>query len=130
MLHIEPSAIADGTDVNQLPHTYRGWKYARDLLNDKLSALIFVSESLRAEGYANNLRGKKNAVIHNAVDTDLFRPNSSRRKEDVFTILAVGRLIPLKGAHILLDAFAELSQRLPAQVRLILVGEGPLRDAR
>jgi glycosyltransferase involved in cell wall biosynthesis len=128
MLNIPTLSIADGSDVNQLPHEYAGWKYACDLFNEKASALIFVSEALRTAGNSSSLHGRKSVVIHNAVDIDLFKPDLPFRNEHVFTILGVGRLIPLKGFHVLLEAFAEVQRRLNGRAHLILVGEGTQHD--
>jgi glycosyltransferase involved in cell wall biosynthesis len=43
------------------------------------------------------------------------------------TILYVGRLVDAKKPALLLDAFAGAADRLPADARLVLVGDGPLR---
>lgn len=48
------------------------------------------------------------------------------RQRDVPTVLAVGRLMPQKDYPVLLEAFAQLRRRRPA--RLVILGEGPLRD--
>ena len=127
-LNIPTLAIADGTDVNQWPKTYRGWKYARDLLNKKVSTLIFVSEALREVGSSIGLYGRRNVVIHNVVDTNIFIPNSTGRDYSEFKILAIGRLEPVKGFDILLQAFANVYKRLNQQTRLIIIGDGPLRS--
>lgn len=122
-------AIADGTDVNAYPELYRGWKYARDLLNEKLDNLVFVSEALCRTGSARGLRGKKNMVLRNAVDVHLFRPAEKARGADPFTVLGIGRLVPLKGLHDLLPAFAEFRLLAGRPARLVIVGDGPEREA-
>ena len=68
-------------------------------------------------------------VIHNGVDTQVFRPDRhglSIRREfgipaDALVIGHVGRMTPWKGQHYLLDAFAHIATVVP-NVYLILVG--------
>ena len=118
-------SIADGTDVNKWPQDYTGWKRARKILNEKVDVLVFVSKALQDAGNSKGLFGKKNVVIHNAVDTDLFTPDNSVHKEEHFTILGIGRFVPLKGFDILLKAVSQLNQTAEKPIRLILVGDGP-----
>ena len=127
-LGIPTMVIAEGSDVNKFPRQYRGWNYARDLLNKQSAVLVFVSEALRNTGNSVGLSGRKNIVLPNAVDTDLFHTNDSRREDDRFTILSVGRLVPVKGYSTLLVAFSNIYQQLGPQARLILVGNGPLHS--
>ena len=69
------------------------------------------------------------AVVPNAVDAELFRP-APRAADDLplgtdgFVVGYVGRLVEEKGLADLIDALA----LCPANVRLVLVGSGPLRD--
>ena len=74
------------------------------------------------------LHGRKNAVLHNAVDVHLFMPSPIKRENKPFTILSVGRLVPMKGFHILLSAVAQLNQSLAQPAHLILVGDGPQKE--
>jgi glycosyltransferase involved in cell wall biosynthesis len=128
-LGIPVLCIADGTDVNEWTKRYPSWRYARDILNDKASAIIYVSEALRQAGAANGLKPRSEAVIHNAVDVQVFKPSLDSRADGAFSILAVGRMIPVKGQQVLLQAFAEFARRLERPARLTLVGDGPLRQA-
>ncbi len=63
-------------------------------------------------------------IIHNGVDTSLFRPVRRKSQSTEFNILCVGRLIERKGQHHLLRAFADLSNQHQAPLRLILAGTG------
>lgn len=70
----------------------------------------------------------KVVVIPEGVDTETYRPVS---KSDVsgdrrVDLLSVGRLVRGKGFDLLLRGFALASRKRP-DVRLIVVGEGPLR---
>ncbi|HTW79616.1 MAG TPA: glycosyltransferase family 4 protein [Terracidiphilus sp.] len=67
---------------------------------------------------------KKLFVSRLGVDPALFSPSPIRVRPNTFEILCVGRLIPAKGQHILIEA-ADHLLRQGWQVRLRLVGRGP-----
>jgi glycosyltransferase involved in cell wall biosynthesis len=58
------------------------------------------------------------------VDPRLFSPQPQKAAPEIFEILCVGRLIPAKGQHLLIDAVQRLT-RQGRRVRLRLVGDGP-----
>lgn len=69
-------------------------------------------------------------VIPNGIDAELFRYDEVRRKEarthyglpeDAYVVGGVGRLVPAKRFDVLVRAL----ERMPASVRLLLVGGGP-----
>jgi glycosyltransferase involved in cell wall biosynthesis len=62
------------------------------------------------------------------VDPTAFSPRPFRDQPSPFQILCVGRLVPAKGQHILIEAVAHLVRR-GADVRLRLVGDGPDRQS-
>lgn len=64
-------------------------------------------------------------ILYNGVDTEIFKPpqQSNARKSPV--ILSVGRLIPRKGFHDLIEALHELTYH---DFELWIVGDGPERD--
>lgn len=63
------------------------------------------------------------------VDTSRFVPAQRTRPQgDPFELLTVGQLAPAKGIHILIAAMALLT-RQGRNVRLRLVGDGPMRQA-
>lgn len=58
------------------------------------------------------------------VDTDLFNPDSKRPETEEFNIGYAGRLVPEKGLSVLLNAVSRLAGRW----RLVLIGDGPLKE--
>ena len=74
---------------------------------------------LRELGY----RGPAAVILPTGVDTRLFRPASRPLPAASFTVGYAGRLAPEKGVDTLLEALS----RLPAGVRLRVVGDGPAR---
>jgi glycosyltransferase involved in cell wall biosynthesis len=68
----------------------------------------------------------KLSVVRMSVDLDAYPARTSyERAGRPFRVLSVGRLVPEKGAPVLLDALAELHRR-GIEVRARLVGAGPL----
>lgn len=126
-LKIPVLCIADGTDVNEWPEKYPGWRFARERLNRQIDLIIYVSGALRDVGMNYGLCPPIDNIIHNAVDVEVFKPGSERPRDDPFTVLAVGRIVTVKGHHILLSAFAEFIQKFSRPARLILIGDGPLK---
>jgi glycosyltransferase involved in cell wall biosynthesis len=75
-------------------------------------------------------------VVANGIDTQMYRPDTALRQhgrtalglpDDVRLLINVGRLVPEKAQATLIDAFAQLNTGIDA--RLLVVGEGPERDA-
>ncbi len=65
-------------------------------------------------------------IVRMSVDLDRYRPPASPRSHDgPLRILSVGRLVPEKGAPVLIDALADLVSR-GVDVEATLVGAGPL----
>lgn len=70
---------------------------------------------------------QKILVIYNGIDTYEFKPDKNiLEQEKTFNILFVGRLIERKGLIYLLKAFGNLC-KIYANIRLYVVGDGPLR---
>ena len=65
---------------------------------------VFNSEFLATQG-SHAVRGlRRTAVLHNGADEDCFYPPSQVNESRPPVILFVGRLVPEKGAHILVSA--------------------------
>jgi colanic acid/amylovoran biosynthesis glycosyltransferase len=72
---------------------------------------------------------QKISVVHCGIDTDTFPlRRSESRSGRPLRILNVGRLVPVKGQAVLLEALASVRRR-GLDVTLTIVGDGPLRDS-
>jgi glycosyltransferase involved in cell wall biosynthesis len=91
-------------------------------------AVLAVSEEVAA--YARGIAGTAATHIHvlpNGVNTTRFQP-VTREERLFFTVGFVGTLKPWHGLSTLIDAFVQLHRRAP-QTRLMIVGDGPEREA-
>jgi glycosyltransferase involved in cell wall biosynthesis len=92
--------------------------------------VVFVCEDSRS--YLVGKRGlssRKSAVIVNGIELGAFleRPAAPMSAWPRVRFGAVGRMVPVKGHSILIDAFAQLRGHLP-HAELRIVGGGPLED--
>ena len=102
-----------------LLHAVAGWRALTR------GAALFLAVS-QAVADAARARGAPPGRVHVApVGVDLARLSPGRTGE-AGLIVHVGRLVEKKGAATLLDAFAEIAPA-SAGLRLVIVGEGPLR---
>jgi len=124
---------ARGTDIN----LYASFRIIRPMLRWTLSnaaGAIAVSEDLKNKMMVLGIPEKQIRVVSNGVDTERFRPLDSKetRKrlglaEDDSIAVSVGSLIESKGHHLLIEAVAKLSERIP-KLRLYVIGEGVYRS--
>jgi teichuronic acid biosynthesis glycosyltransferase TuaC len=131
---------ARGSDVNR----FAGFPRIRPMLQSTLAEAahaIAVSAALRDRMVELGVPASRIEVIPNGVDLETYAPRdraASRARlglTDRKTLLYVGNLVPGKGMEALVDGFALL--RSPSgtvvpgdeEVRLVIVGAGPLRAA-
>lgn len=78
---------------------------------------------------------EKLLVLLNGVDVERFRPNKAERDavrselgfvDDIVVVGTVARLVDPKALHILIKAVA-LARKAVPQMKLVLIGDGPLR---
>lgn len=143
------AALTNAPPVLCSAHSAREGGRARMLayrLTDRWAALTtHVSEAGRqAMIAAGAVAPARIRVVPNGIDTSLFRPDPARRQatraalglqEGARVAISVGRLVPEKAQHILIDAFAQLPRQTgslapapTANLRLFIVGEGPMRS--
>lgn len=116
---------------------FKMFKYEIPFLR-KSSKTISVSElNARLLTRFYRLPPEKVSVLHNWVDTEVFRPipearASARRKlhltEDQTVFLLVGALWRPKGFHVAIEAFKRLADKRPETV-LLLTGAGPYKES-
>ncbi len=86
-----------------------------------------------------NVPAHKLFVLPNGVDTEIFHPPHNKEEStntrnnlnvptDAFPVICVANLLPIKGIDALLQAWSQVASAHPA-ARLLLVGEGPLRQS-
>ena len=99
----------------------------------RATRVLTVSENLRRHALAFGVPAEHTQVVRNACDNKIFAPADLTAARAAMglalaeeVVLYVGSLVPSKGPLELWSAFAELSRRRRS-LRLVLVGEGPLR---
>ncbi len=116
------------------------WIYAKlvgSAVAREAAACIAVTEAEIADFVDCGVAAERVAVIPNGIDPDQYVLNDTAiaverfRTEhglgDARVVLFLGRLNPIKGPDLLLDAFSQLAQQLP-DVRLLLAGpDGGMR---
>jgi glycosyltransferase involved in cell wall biosynthesis len=104
-----------------------------DLVVRLADRIVVNAEALRPRGAA----GARTEVIPSGVDTEIFRPRPAERDETrkrlgvphgMPVVGTVGRLEVRKGTDVLLHAAAELKKKGLSELRVVVVGDGPLRD--
>ncbi len=99
------------------------------------AAVTTVSDDMRERIHAAcGSEAMHIAVIENGIDTAFWSPAAEaaappRPLEPATTLVAVGRLAPVKGFDILVEALAVARVKSSAAARLVLIGEGPEREA-
>jgi len=87
-----------------------------------MDKLVFCSQFLEAEARKRFPWLQRTTVLYNGADPSLFYPGTEIpvRKPDPPTILAASRLIPVKGAHVLVEAMRILEgRRVLAQAKIL-----------
>jgi phosphatidyl-myo-inositol alpha-mannosyltransferase len=95
---------------------------------DMMSAAVVVSHSTTL--MLNKYFSADWQIIPNGIDTDLFHPDAPLplgMERDVPTILFLGRFDPRNGLSTLIESF-KLVKQSQREARLVVVGDGPLRD--
>lgn len=132
LLRVPVVITARGTDINQYP----GFPLVRPMIRWALresAGIIAVSESLKQVIVALGISGEKVQVIGNGIDPARFHPvdpSVARQRvglpPDAEVLVSVGGLIPRKGFHFLIPAFAKIAQSFP-KLCLYILGEGEYR---
>ncbi len=131
-----------GWDVHDLDGRSRKEQVLRRLHAPLVERYVTVSRSLRDYLVERvGIRPERITTVCNGVDTGKFRPVHVKPAgvlppqlagDGLVVIGAVGRLQPVKNQQALLAAFADVvhgADDATASARLLVVGNGPLRDA-
>ena len=126
--------IVGGSDVLVLTRNRKRGRCVRNVLRGS-DAVVTVSEGLRER--VIELGGDPDRVhaIQQGVDEEVFRPGDQREARRIVgiprdrTVLVwVGRMVPVKGLEVLMEAFQQFATQRE-NVHLYLLGDGPLRFA-
>lgn len=130
VLEVNSPLIEEQRRHRQLHHTVEAERVARDAFG-AATAIVAVSDAVAR--YVESVPGAAGRVhvVPNGVDVDRFAaaetpllPNADRD----FVVGFVGTLKAWHGMETLVDAFSCVNDHLP-HARLLIVGDGPLRDA-
>jgi len=91
---------------------------------DTASVFLCVSESIRKKAAEAGFPSDKLRIQYNGIQPDPITRGDSERDNNL--ILFVGRLVEKKGCAYLLRAMKTVKESCP-NVRLVMIGEGPLR---
>lgn len=91
------------------------------------AAAILAGSNAVVQQLSRRDQAKTFWVPENGVDPQRFPFTQRRMGKGVLRVAFVGRLVPYKGADILLEAVARVAPDLPVEV--LIIGEGPERDA-
>lgn len=103
----------------------RAYLRGRRALWDEARLFVCVSEWIRQKALEHGFPEEKLWVHPIGIDVEAFRP-VARAKEPL--VLFVGRLVEKKGCGYLLRAMRSVEEQMP-EARLVVVGDGPLREA-
>lgn len=109
----------------KLPWIIRKYLNLEQLLFTKIAdKIISVSKhTLKDIKKLYRPRDSKLVQIYNGVDTSRFKPCETFNNQ----ILFVGRLIEIKGPHLVLEAFSSIASEFP-DCKLIIVGQGKMGE--
>lgn len=131
-----------GRDVGDLDGSNKTYQWVRRLYNPFVSHWIALSRDLT--GYLTgrvDIPARKVTQIYNGVDAERFHPAASAvspapisgcpfRRPEHWLVGTVGRMQTVKDQTLLARAFIralELAPELKPRLRLVMVGDGPLR---
>jgi glycosyltransferase involved in cell wall biosynthesis len=139
LIYVAPAARLAGAAAIHTKHGFnpgsRGQRLLRRAAAQLTHAFVAVSETTAAQARAQ--RDAPEAKLHtiaNGIRLDRYQPDPEARAAarvelglgDACVIGTVGRLDPAKNQVLLVRAMAPL---LSSQVRLVIIGDGPSRDA-
>ena len=123
----------EGGEIDRLRALRRGGRPRLWALGHELDRIVVISEEIDRELAGVAFPAARRIGIPNGVDTRRFRPvrdeeRRALRQEfglgDGPVVVFVGRLVPVKGVDVLLEAWASVRATIP-DASLVLIGGGP-----
>lgn len=132
-----PAIVHVHADYRHSPMPYPWYvRLADRALAAETALVLLVSGALKEFAIeCQGFRPEQLEIFHNPLDLTHFKRSPEARAAvrselgvpaDAPVVACVGRLEPVKGVDILLDAWPAVTRRCPAAV-LLIVGDGPLR---
>lgn len=121
-----PIVLCESSDPRYFPLSCT-WRLLRRLIYPRAHALVIHAEQIRHWATAVMRRAERVHVVPNAVWVLPDAAASVARAGDQQTVVAMGRLVDLKGFDLLIRAFAMVAGRHPSW-KLTIHGEGPERQ--
>lgn len=125
----------EGGEIDRLRALRRGGRPRLWALGRELDRIVVISEEIGRELTEVAIPASRQIAIPNGVDSRRFRPaehdeQRAHRQElglgDGPVVVFVGRLVPVKGIDVLLQAWRSVRARVP-DAALVLIGDGPDR---
>jgi glycosyltransferase involved in cell wall biosynthesis len=115
-------------ESGQAGQFFRGYpSKLRKLISDTNVHFVAVSKALRQSAIDRGIPDNRLRVIYTGVSTDTF-PKTILKPPLRRDIIFIGRLAEVKGLEFLIRAMAIVNKSL-ADVRLVVIGDGPLRPS-
>lgn len=97
-----------------------------------MGRMIFVSDSVK-DGFNDRIgwRGCESSIIGNIFDIDAINRMSKMEGDSQVSspyIVAVGRLVEVKGFDKLIRAFTKIKKNGLEDIKLVIIGDGPLKS--
>lgn len=111
------------TRHNELVHQTLKWRFTYFISRFLLKKMIFVSDNAKAKYLSTYPKfvNKTHTILNGVLPMASFKSDST-----VFRLSHVGRFVPLKAQHVLIEAVAKLPDELQRKVSLSFFGTGEL----
>ncbi|MEA2596600.1 MAG: hypothetical protein QOF01_3069 [Thermomicrobiales bacterium] len=118
-----PTIVTEHTDPAQ-KRLLRTWNLLRRLLYPRASRVVVLSETARSF-FPPSIQARS-VVMPNPIAVDAPAVDDVPARNDLRTVVAMGRFSPEKGFDLLLEAFSRIAAKHP-EWRLVVWGDGRLR---
>lgn len=134
--HVPSVCHARGSDVNVYPYESKANFALTRYVIESCDVPVATSKALAEKMSRMSRIARKVRVLYKSVDTRLFSPAGDKAvlrsqldiPSDAFVAIFVGGLARGKGIMELIEAWKEVSKRLP-EALLVIIGSGPLHNA-